>query len=492
MSEQQSESPKAFISYSWTSPDHEAWVIALATELEESGVHVILDRWDLREGADKYAFMEKMVTDPTIRKVIVVCDRLYAEKADGRKGGVGTETQIISQEVYDQVNPVDQKQKFVAVITEKDEDSKPYIPTFLKSRIYVDMSDSTLRAANFEQLVRWIYDKPLHKRPERGKPPIYLSSEDNINLGTGARFRHALEALKQNKVSALGAVQDYFNTFAENLETLRIQPEEGKEFDDQVVESIEAFLPYRDEVLDLVLTIARFRSDHEMYGLIHSFFERLLPYKYQPSVRTSWREWDADNFNFILNEVFLYTIAALLKNGRFDGVNDLLGQGYYFAGSLAGGPEAGLVPYTFFRGYLKSLEYRNQRLSLRRVSVMSDLLNQRAKRPDLTFNDVMQADLVLYVRDELRSNEENYPFSSWYPHTLLYASHRHTPFEIFARAQSIKYFDQMKTALAITSKDDIVKLIQEFRSGERRLPNWQFDTFNPSALMNIEKLATRP
>ena len=51
--------PKTLISYSWTSPDHEAWVLQLATELEESGVDVIFDKWDLREGADKYAFMEK-------------------------------------------------------------------------------------------------------------------------------------------------------------------------------------------------------------------------------------------------------------------------------------------------------------------------------------------------------------------------------------------------------------------------------------------------
>ena len=94
-------SPKAFISYSWSSPEHENWVLALATDLEESGVHVVLDKWDLREGADKFAFMEKSVTDPTIMKVIVVCDQLYVEKADGRRGGVGTETQIISKEVYE-------------------------------------------------------------------------------------------------------------------------------------------------------------------------------------------------------------------------------------------------------------------------------------------------------------------------------------------------------------------------------------------------------
>src|SRR5215813_11139601 len=92
--------PKAFISYSWSSQEHERWVLDLATQLRESGVDVIFDKWDLKEGHDAIKFMEKMVTDPEIKKVIMVLDRTYAEKADGRKGGVGTETQIISPEIY--------------------------------------------------------------------------------------------------------------------------------------------------------------------------------------------------------------------------------------------------------------------------------------------------------------------------------------------------------------------------------------------------------
>ena len=36
-----------------------------------------------------------------ITHVLVFCERTYAKKADTRKAGVGTETQIISKEVYD-------------------------------------------------------------------------------------------------------------------------------------------------------------------------------------------------------------------------------------------------------------------------------------------------------------------------------------------------------------------------------------------------------
>jgi hypothetical protein len=57
-------SPKLFISYSWSNPEHEQFVLDIATELVESGIDVILDKWDLKEGHDSYAFMEKMVADP--------------------------------------------------------------------------------------------------------------------------------------------------------------------------------------------------------------------------------------------------------------------------------------------------------------------------------------------------------------------------------------------------------------------------------------------
>jgi hypothetical protein len=36
--------PKTFISYSWTSPAHEQWVMDLATQLVEKGINVVLDK----------------------------------------------------------------------------------------------------------------------------------------------------------------------------------------------------------------------------------------------------------------------------------------------------------------------------------------------------------------------------------------------------------------------------------------------------------------
>ena len=61
--------PHIFISYSWTTEDFQARVKELAERLMHDGVDVRLDIWDLKDGQDKYAFMEQCVTDPEIDRV---------------------------------------------------------------------------------------------------------------------------------------------------------------------------------------------------------------------------------------------------------------------------------------------------------------------------------------------------------------------------------------------------------------------------------------
>lgn len=131
---QEDRTPKIFISYSWSS---DALVMPLAERLVAHGVDVVLDKWDLKEGQDKYAFMEQCVNNPDITKVLIICDKAYAEKANARTGGVGDETVIISSEVYGKMK----QEKFIPIIAERDEEGNTFVPTYIKSRIYIDLSN---------------------------------------------------------------------------------------------------------------------------------------------------------------------------------------------------------------------------------------------------------------------------------------------------------------------------------------------------------------
>lgn len=164
---QEDKIPKIFISYSWSSDDI---VVPLAERLMSHGVQVVLDKWDLKEGQDKYAFMEQCVNDPEISKVLIICDKKYAEKANLRKGGVGDETVIISGEVYGKM----EQEKFIPVIAEKDEEGNPYVPTYIKSRIYIDLSDMEKYEEEYEKLLRNIYEKPIYRKPKLGQRPDWI------------------------------------------------------------------------------------------------------------------------------------------------------------------------------------------------------------------------------------------------------------------------------------------------------------------------------
>lgn len=162
--------PKIFISYSWSS---DKLVLPLAERLVSHGVDVILDKWNLKEGQDKYVFMEQCVNDPDIDKVLIICDRKYTEKANNRQGGVGDETTIISTEIYGNV----QQEKFIPIVTEYNEDNIPYIPSYIKTRIYIDLSNDNTYEEEYEKLLRNIYEKPLIKKPKLGKKPEWIEEE---------------------------------------------------------------------------------------------------------------------------------------------------------------------------------------------------------------------------------------------------------------------------------------------------------------------------
>lgn len=128
------EQPKVFISYAWGSQEHDEKVIALATNLKGDGVDVVFDKWQLKEGNDTFSFMEKSVMDESITNVLILMDPIYAKKANERAGGVGTETQIISSEVYNKV----EQRKFIPVVFERDIDGNVCKPQYLKS-IYISI-----------------------------------------------------------------------------------------------------------------------------------------------------------------------------------------------------------------------------------------------------------------------------------------------------------------------------------------------------------------
>jgi hypothetical protein len=319
-----------------------------------------------------------------------------------------------------------------------------------------------------------------------------LSDTNSINLGTTTAFRRSLDALKNNKDYWIGALSDYFDLFVHSFEKFRIIEHEG-EYDDKVINNLEQFIPYRNELVAIFHAIARYRNVHDAHKTIHYLFERLIPYMDRPEGMKTFTRWDFDNFRFIVHELFLYVIAIFLKNECFYACAYLLSQQFYVTNDDY---DKGLKSFSYLRQSMEILNYRNERLAkntgMKRWSIRADLLKERCGSSGILFQDLMQADFVLYLRDAVDSLRYDQMRQSYWPESLLYLPRFGHPFELFARAESLQYFNEMKIIFNISSKDDFQPFIQAVQKGSIYLPKWNYETINPIEFMGFDKIGTKP
>ena len=130
--------------------------------------------------------METCIRDSQF--VFLICTPSFAEKANKGVGGVGHEKSIVTGELFLGAPP---ETKFVPVIRRGSPESA--LPTYLKSKVFVDMRDDDQFVICSEDIVRHVYDVPVFVRPSLGQKPTFVAS-------TTPRFDLALRR-KQQKPS---------------------------------------------------------------------------------------------------------------------------------------------------------------------------------------------------------------------------------------------------------------------------------------------------
>lgn len=154
--------PSVFISYSWDSPEHRAWVTQLAMSLRQKGVEVVLDQWHTRFGEDLPHFMARSVRE--CDRVLMICTETYVEKAQQRQGGVGYEQMLVTAQMMREVGT----RKFIPIVRQSAYPRR--VPDELAGRKYVDLSDGPEQHHNFEQLVRELHDMEISLPPLGMRP----------------------------------------------------------------------------------------------------------------------------------------------------------------------------------------------------------------------------------------------------------------------------------------------------------------------------------
>lgn len=477
--------PKIFISYSWTNPLHEKWVIDLAERLSTDGIYVVLDKWDLKEGQDKHTFMEKMVNDESITKVLVICDKEYQIKANQRKGGVGTESQLISQEVYENT----EQEKFIPIVKECDDSKKPCIPKFMASRIFIDLSSNDIFENNYQKLVRNLYGKPEIKRPMLGITPTYIFNETEINPSKARQQLQTIEnsLLKGKKSIIKGQTYDFLENLLTELEQNRLTGGNQPDFDEEVMKSIEKMLKLRDAFIDFCLGIFKYSKKVDL-ETFKDFFERILLFLQRPTNAEHWHDNDFDNFIFILYEMFLYFLTILLKLGRYDEAAYFINANYFDKNLNTGEINTGGI-YLFDR-YPRSLEeIRNRRLNLKRISIVADLIKQRATKKEIQLDELLQTDTILYSIDKINKLDRDI----WFPRTSVYRP-RFSGIEIFQKMISGSFFEQVKVLFDVNNKNELKQKIEKYieyknTQEESHVASWEYNIPLIEKIIDINKIA---
>lgn len=472
--------PKVFISYSWSSKTHQEHIKNISERLAADGVESVVDIYDLKEGDDKYHYMERMVQDESVTHVLVICDKKYSEKADSRKDGVGTESIIISQEIYSSVS----QSKFIPLIFEYKDSGDAYTPIFLKSRIYIDFSTLEKENDNWERLIRLLYGKPEFTKPQLGKPPAYLEQDTSKpSYEVQAKYQSLKSAIVNQRPNIVDCRRQFLEICHSYCDSLRIRT--GPKSDDfaaEILQTHKELIPVRDVLVDWVLLEGNSAADDIEKSLLH-VMEMLIEVRDRPENVNSWsNEWFLAHEIFAY-ETFLYIVASLIKTEAFHNVHTILNSSYLLPSHLS---SRGMEFCNFSEVYVHS-DFLQDKLSpanMRLNSPVAELVKLSANRNDILFRDLKQADLVLLMASLLSLEIQ------WYPQLLLYSSH-HEKFPLFVRAIQQRGF---KNIAAITGIKDSKELAEKIIEGAKlkNIDSWGSFHMRKNYLeqMHIERMNT--
>ena len=195
------EPPRVFISYSWDSDDHKAWVASFAARLREDGVDARLDKWHVDDSPIP-SFMNSEVRKAD--KVLLLCTPTYQEKVhaiyqekvhameEGKKvNGVGYETMLVATEWF----TAGIKGKTVPVLVSGEWTES--VPSFAQSLPGFDLSAEDFDEEVYRRLLQRLYGLQA-KAPGIGSQPVGLVDPEVKPL-RGSREKTWMIPFRQNK-----------------------------------------------------------------------------------------------------------------------------------------------------------------------------------------------------------------------------------------------------------------------------------------------------
>lgn len=279
-----------------------------------------------------------------------------------------------------------------------------------------------------------------------------------MNLGTSEQADNAMGLLENGDPRAFKSVNNYFSLLIDNLKAFDIT--ENEVTYNQVFEKTKQMLRLRDEVVNVINSIAKFEEHSKFYRELHSFFENLLPYFTFRDEGDSRNRWAADHYEAFGSELFLYAVALLLKHRRFEQLNELTHQGYNIPRSKRGLPSE-FISFNRFNQHPEALRGYYKNNNVREERQKSVFLKSRIPVGEITFEDLAQADFVLHLISLLdkRKDEDNGFFYDIWVNQVLSDIY---PFELFVRSESLWFFERFARCLRNVSKEELAGFVEAY------------------------------
>lgn len=170
---QKASTPTIFVSYSWDSEEHRAWVANLASYLRKAGANVLFDE-SIKLGQRLPKFMEQSIAEADY--VVVVCTESYKVKADERIGGVGYENNIISGDLY--ATSGLNEEKYIPVLRSGSWDTS--LPSYMAGKLGVDCTSGIIDSDTMMDLLTTFGLSPSNDGAEQpNKQRETLANEDD-------------------------------------------------------------------------------------------------------------------------------------------------------------------------------------------------------------------------------------------------------------------------------------------------------------------------
>ena len=478
--------PKAYISYSWSSQQHQELVRRWADRLISDGIDVVIDQYDLVPGNDAYSFMERMVTDPTVTHVLVVSDQTYTEKANSRRAGVGVESQIISSEIYERVD----QSKFIPIVTAFDGDGNAILPAFMNSLVWIDFSSDEKVNESWESLVRLLFKRPRLSKPKLGTIPHYLE-QSSVGDGSEISLRYEeFQAAAKVRNPNLDLLRiEYVDTCIRLADEMRVR--EPLSLSDQdlgmkVIDDGRRLVKIRNAFVDWLSLDLALGNENALTSMMMGVLERLLDLKARPEELRSWRDSWFDGHSIFVYETFLYIVATLIRFKSVDLLRSVFEYNYILPLTDRGRENFGRYDRFWGRSEALSLVLKSPD-ERKYLSPSAELVKRQATRTDLGFLDIVEAELLVFCIT--LTDDDRW----WYPGTLHYASYSWVS-PLFLKATRRADFEFLSRIVGIEDANELrTKVKERFQTVASNGAN-SIDYFwmqgSPLSMMNIEALDT--